>query len=339
MADVAARSGVSLSTVSRALRGAPGVSSEAQARVVAAAAELAYVVSRGASALVTGRTGRIAVVVPFLRPWFFGVALSGIHAGLRAAGADLVVYEAGDAAELDRCVRDLPLRRNADALIAVSFAPDAYALSRLDGLGLPIVFCSQRVEGFPSVFVDDAAAEESATRNLLNLGHRHIAYVHPRDATGFAWASRLRLNGYRAAMAAAGLPERVVAPACTGSSAGEAAAGELLASERMPTAVLAESDDIAFGVLRALRNAGVDVPGTVSVVGFDDQDAAELFDLTTVAQPVFRLGEAAAELAAELAAGRAPEQAHVELPTRLVIRRTAAAPRGAARPPAGSQAR
>lgn len=96
MRDVAEHAGVSLSTVSRALRGASGVAPEIRERVLRAAAELSYVVSRNASGLVTGSTGRVAVLVPFLQPWFFGVALPGISTRLRAAGLDMLVYQVGD---------------------------------------------------------------------------------------------------------------------------------------------------------------------------------------------------------------------------------------------------
>jgi DNA-binding LacI/PurR family transcriptional regulator len=332
MSDVAQRAGVSLSTVSRALRGAAGVAPVVRQRVEAAAAELDYVVSRGASGLVTGRTGRIAVIVPFLRPWFFGVALAGVHERLRETGTDMVVYETGDTAALDRHVRGLPLRRNVDAVIAVSLDLDAQELGRFEELGLPVVFCSQQVPDLPSVYIDDEGAARTATRYLLNLGHRRIAYVQPHDETGFSWSSRLRLNGYRAAMAGAGLPPTVVTTA-PGPAGGEAAIGELMAASEPPTAVFTESDDMAYGVLRALRRAGVAVPGAVSVVGFDDQDHAGLFDLTTVAQPVRRLGYEAARLATALVLGEDTEHgagpSQLELPTRLVLRSSVAAPRAA----------
>jgi DNA-binding LacI/PurR family transcriptional regulator len=177
MRDVAERAGVSLSTVSRALRGAPGVAPAVRERVERAAAELSYVVSRGASSLVTGRTGRIAVIVPFLQPWFFGVALAGVYDQLAAGGRDMLVYQVGDTAELDSYVHSLPLRRNVDAVIAVSLDLGEGDIKQLDVLRLPVVCCSQQVKGCRSVFVDNVQAAAEATRHLLNLGHRRIAYI------------------------------------------------------------------------------------------------------------------------------------------------------------------
>ncbi|RCV51160.1 LacI family DNA-binding transcriptional regulator [Marinitenerispora sediminis] len=331
MSDVARRAGVSLSTVSRALRGAPGVSPAVRAKVARAAAELSYVVSRDASSLVTGATGRVAAIVPFLRPWFFGAALAGISAELRAAGLDMLVYEVGDAEGLDSYVRALPLRRNVDAVIAVSLDLDDRETKQLDEIGVPVVYCSQRAEGRPSVFIDNAAAAAAATRFLLNLGHRRIAYVQSRDETGFSWISRHRRDGYLQAMAEAGA-EAVVVTERDGPRGGAAAAARLLGAPNPPTALFAESDDVAMGALGVLRRSRVPVPEAVSVVGFDNHDVAEVLDLTTVAQPVSELGAAAARLAARLLRGGADPAEHVLLPTELVVRRSASAPRTAPGP-------
>ncbi|SKA34767.1 transcriptional regulator, LacI family [Marinactinospora thermotolerans DSM 45154] len=334
MSDVAARAGVSLSTVSRALRGASGVAPAVRAEVERAAAELGYVVSRGASSLVTGVTGRIAVLVPFLQPWFFGVALAGVSTRLRASGQDMLVYQVGDVDELDAYVRSLPLRSNVDAVIAVALDLGDTAVARLDEIGLPVVFCGRRVPGRACVFTDDTAAAAGATRHLLNLGHRRVAYVCSRDQTGFSWSSRDRLRGYEAAMAEAGA-EAVVVTEPPGHQGGALAMARLLSMAEPPTAVFAESDDVAMGVLQVARRSGIDVPGDVSVMGFDDNDVAALLDLTTVAQPVTEMGERAAELAVRAVRAAGPVRDHVHLDTRLVVRQSTAVPRSRREGPAG----
>ncbi|MFC7327166.1 LacI family DNA-binding transcriptional regulator [Marinactinospora rubrisoli] len=326
MSDVAHRAGVSLSTVSRALRGAPGVSPAVRARVERAAAELSYVVSRDASSLVTGATGRVAVIVPFLRPWFFGAALAGISPELRAAGLDMLVYEVGDAEALDGYVQALPLRRNVDAVIAVSLDLDDRETKQLDDIGVPVVYCSQRAEGRPSVFIDNVAAAAAGTRHLLNLGHRRVAYVQSRDETGFSWGSLHRRDGYLQAMAEAGAEPLVVTDRA-GQRGGAAAMARLLGAPSPPTAVFAESDDVAFGALAVLRRSRVPVPEAVSLLGFDDNDVAAVLDLTTVAQPVHELGAEAARLTARLLRGTADRAEHLRLPTELVVRRSTSVPR------------
>ncbi|QVQ50493.1 substrate-binding domain-containing protein [Spiractinospora alimapuensis] len=326
MRDVADRAGVSLSTVSRALRGAPGVDPEVRRRVERCARELSYVVSRNASGLVTGRTGRIAALVPFLQPWFFGVALAGVSDALRDADLDLLVYQVGDVGQLDACLRRLPLSRNADAVIAVALDLKTTERARLDELGVPLVFCNQRVDEYPSVYIDNEAASVAATRHVLNLGHTDVAFIGSRDATGFAWTSDERWRGHAEAMAAAGLPRRLVigGPGHRGGASGMA---ELLSSDTVPTAVLAESDDIAMGVLTTLQRSRVAVPDAISVVGFDNNDVAEVLDLTTVAQPVYDLGFQAGQLAGSALEGDVPRDYHVVLPTQLVLRRSTSTPR------------
>ncbi|GAA0549695.1 LacI family DNA-binding transcriptional regulator [Saccharopolyspora erythraea] len=335
MSDVADRAGVSLSTVSRALRGAPGVAPEVRERVQRAAAELSYVVSRNASGLVTGATGRVAVLVPFLQPWFFGVALAGIGTRLRQADLDMLVYQVGDMRGVEEYLGELPLRRNVDAVIALSLDLDEREIAVLDEVGVPVVFVSQRIPERASVFIDNAAAARSATRHLLNLGHTSIAFVQSADSTGFEWSSAERVNGYREAMAEAGVRPQVLVGE-SGPRGGALAAGELLSRAEPPTAIFAESDDVAMGVLRVLQRSGLAVPEVMSVLGFDNHDMAELLDLSTVAQPVSEMGAVAARLAVEAVADPAAVP-HVELATNLLVRGSTAGPRAASRLVGGNE--
>jgi DNA-binding LacI/PurR family transcriptional regulator len=327
MRDVAERAGVSLSTVSRVLRGAPGVAPEVRRRVRDAADALSYVVSRNASGLVTGRTGRVAVVVPFLRPWFFGTVLSGIGAALREADLDMLVYQVGEVRARHGWTRGLPLRRNADAVVTVSMDLSPEECHRLDDLGVPSLLVGQRVAGRACVFIDDRAGAAGATRHLLNLGHTRVAYIGSRTPARFSGSSHERLEGYRSAMADAGLAPWSVVKS-PGHVGGELAVGELMSAADPPTAVLAESDDIAMGAHRILRRSGVEVPGAVSLMGFDNHDAASILDLTTVDQAPDDIGRAAGRLVAGILDGGERPDVHVEMPTQIILRHSTAAPRG-----------
>ncbi|ESP99439.1 LacI-type transcriptional regulator [Streptomyces sp. GBA 94-10 4N24] len=293
-------------------------------RVERAARELSFSISRSASSLVTGRTGRVAVLVPNLESWFLGAALAGMAPALAAEGLDMLVYSVTTPEERARFFDRLPARRNADALLVVSFALSPEERERLDDLGMPLVFVSQHEQDRPSVYVDDAEAALRGTRHLLNLGHRRIAYLEPADASGFAWSSRARLDGYRTALAEAGIEpdERLVRQVAEwrGPSL-DAAVGRLLSLEEPPTAVFAETDDIAFRLLTVLRGANVAVPGRMSVLGFDDHAMAAAWDLSTLSQPVRRLGREAVEVVRSVIcdpeAGHGP---HVVLPVELVPR-------------------
>ncbi|QUX30504.1 LacI family DNA-binding transcriptional regulator [Nocardiopsis akebiae] len=325
MRDVAQRAGVSLSTVSRVLRGAPGVAPEVRHRVQRAADELAYVVSRNASGLVTGRTGRVAVVVPFLQPWFFGTVLAGVSDALREADLDMLVYQVGETRAREGWTRALPLRRNTDAVVTVSMDLSEEECQRLDDVGVPVVLVGQRTPDRASVYIDDRAGAAGATRHLLNLGHTRVAYIASRSETWSSASSRHRLRGYEAAMAEAGLPPRSVAKS-TGHAGGELAMGELLSDHDPPTAVLAEFDDLALGAYRTLRRSGVRVPESISLMGFDNHDTAAVMDLTTVDQAPYDTGLTAGRLTVGILNGTAGTL-EVEMPTQLILRQSTAAPR------------
>ncbi|GAB2881811.1 LacI family DNA-binding transcriptional regulator [Streptomyces deserti] len=328
MADVAERAGVSTSTVSRTLRGLPTVSPEVRARVEKAARELHFAVSRHAASLVTGRTGSVGVLVPTLTSWFVGSALSGLSPVLRAAGMELTVYVIADVAERTSFFERLPARRNADALLVFSFDLTDEESTRLDALGMPVIHVSQHVTGRPSVYVDDVAGALHGTRHLLNLGHRRIAFVPSVSTRGFSFSSHERLLGYRQALTEAGLPvdDDLVAATPAGDERGAAeAVGRLLSLREPPTAVFAEQDEIAVAVIRALRRTGIEVPGQVSVLGFDDQPLAQWFDLTTVAQSPSDIGREAGGLALSLINhSDADRERHIVLPTHVIPRATTA---------------
>lgn len=322
MRDVARRAEVSLSTVSRVLRGVPGVAPEVRERVRAAADELSYAVSRNASGLVTGRTCRVAVVVPSLRPWFFGAVASGLGHVLHGAGLDMLVHQAEG---LEDWTRDLPLAHNSDALVAVALQVTEEQYSHMSGLAGPVVLAGEELPGRASVYIDDRAGTAGATHHLLNLGHIHIAYIGTHTEHGPSRSSAARLAGYHDAMAEAGLEPWTVTKS-PGPGGGELAVGELLSHQSPPTAVLAESDDVALGAYRALRRSGVRVPEAISLMGFDDHDASATLDLTTVDQDPAALGAAAGHLAADLVHGRRHCDTRIELPVQIVPRQSTAAP-------------
>ncbi|WP_308404358.1 LacI family DNA-binding transcriptional regulator [Streptomyces spinosisporus] len=328
MADVAERAGVSASTVSRTLRGLSNVSPDVRARVEQAARELNFAVSRHASSLVTGRTGVVAVLVPTLNSWFMGSALSALGPLLRAADMELTVYVIPDLAERASFFEQLPARRNADALLVFSFDLTEEEGARLDDLGMPVVYVSQHADGRASVYVDDVAGARNGTRHLLHLGHRRIAFVQSRGATGFSFSSYGRLLGYQQALAEADVPRDdalVVAAPPEDKRAVVEALGALLSLREPPTAVFAEQDELAASLIRALRRSGIEVPERMSVLGFDDQPVADWFDLSTVSQSPSDMGRVAGELVLELINDpEADPGRHVVLPTHLIPRATTA---------------
>ncbi len=321
MHDVAQRLGVSISTVSRALRGQPGVSETMRQRVLAEAEAMSYVVSPAASSLSGGATGRVGVLVPQIDVWFYSSVVAGIESRLRAEGLDVQLCCLPTVKERFDFFERLPLRRKVDALIIASFPLDERARTRLESMGLPVVVVEEEVEGLPGVRIDDRVAATMAVEHLLRAGHRRIAMIRTSDPEGRVWAADIaRLDGYRAALSAHGVipDDDQVVKVPWGIEGGASAMEVLLSRPDPPTAVFCFSDEVAIGALRTLRRAGLSVPAEMSVVAVDDHPMAELMDLTTVRQPVHKMGTTAAEIVLSMLRGEEPES--VVLPTRLVIR-------------------
>lgn len=296
--DVAQRAGVSVATVSRALRGMPNVSQLTRDRVVRAAQELQYAASPLASGLVTGRVRSVGVVLPYAGRWFFAEVVRGIEEALREEGYDLVLHVLADGRRREEFLSSLPVRRRVDALIMVALPLSAGEVELMRGLGLPMACVSEPTRGVHGDRIDNVAAARLAVQHLVNLGHRRIACIGG-DLEGPERFSvpGLRTNGFRAAVEEAGLSVRRdwERDGRFTAQGGELAMTALLSQPGgRPTAVFCQSDEMAFGALRALRRSGLRCPDDVSIVGLDDHELSETFDVTTVAQPVAAQGASAA---------------------------------------------
>ncbi|WP_375490169.1 LacI family DNA-binding transcriptional regulator [uncultured Jatrophihabitans sp.] len=327
--DVARLAGVSIATVSRALRGLPDVASSTRDRVLAAANELNYVASPFAARLASGRTTTVGLVVPFVNRWFFAEVISTVESELRTAGFDLLLYNLGDEEGRARFFDVMPMRKRVDGVLVASLVLDDDEFKALTALNRPVGLLGLERSGFLSARIDDVAAARNAVDHLVGLGHRRIALIGGDTDDPMAFTPPLRrLEGYRAALRTGGIEpdqalERLGYFTVDG---GRAAARELLTAADPPTAIFAESDEMAYGALRELHDAGLRVPEDVSVVGFDDQPLSELWRLTTVRQPVAdqalditsRLLTLLAE--DELDGDAVPRDPGVVLPTEFVVR-------------------
>lgn len=323
MADVAALAGVSTSTVSRALRGMPGVSDSQRERIKQIADDLSYVISPEASRLSRGGTGRVAVVVPTINHWYFSTMLAGIESAMRNAGLDVLIYHVGGVSDRRRFFHDLPARRKADAVIVIALPVPEQEAARLELMGVHVVVAGGRMLDYSHVCVDDREVGRQAVEHLIRLGHERIAMIRTHDDEGVLWPADLaRTQGYRDALTSHGLryDGRRVVTTQFGPRGGREATERLLTLPERPTAIFAHSDEVAFGALRALQLAGVDVPGSMSVVGVDDHPMAEMLDLTTVRQPVEQQGRIAAAMVLDLIDGRPVAEPAICLATQLVER-------------------
>ncbi|HEY9408348.1 MAG TPA: LacI family DNA-binding transcriptional regulator [Jiangellaceae bacterium] len=331
--DVAARAGVSVATVSRALRGLPGVSAATRESIQAVAAEMGYVASPIASGLPTGRTGAVGVVSPEAQGWYFTAVAEGAQEIFGAAGYDVLRYDLHDVESARRRVVDTQLlRKRVDALLVLSLPLTPVEVAALVAMHRPVAVVGPVVPGLSTVRIDDVEVGRIATRHLIDLGHQRIAFAggNPDDHLGFPVSPERRL-GYEQVLRASGLePDpSLVVPAKFTAEAGVAAFALLRRLGQLPTAVVAVSDEVAMGIIHAARRVGVRVPEELSVIGVDDHDMSWLFGLTTVGQPVREQGRLAARALLDRLRSDtdgAPEVTTVE--TRLVVRSTTAPPRG-----------
>ena len=328
MADVARRAGVSIATVSRALRGVPGVSQPTRERIRRIAHDLSYVISPEASALSRGQTGRVAIVMPQLDAWFYGAMLASMAPVLRDAELDMLVYQVDGEAARTRFLRELPARRKADAVILTALPMAQAEVERLDLMGVHVVVAAGEVRDYPHVRIDDLEVGRTAVQHLIDLGHRRIAMIRTSDTDGTTWSSDvLRVRAWRETLAAAGIeaPDGLLVTESYSVDAGARAMARLLALPLRPTAVFAYSDELAFAAISHARAAGLRVPGDLSVIGVDGHPLGELLGASTVDQDVAGQGRLAAELVARLVGG-AERVTDVEVAPRLVQRESTAAP-------------
>lgn len=330
--DVARASGVSTATVSRALRGLPNVSDATRSRVALTAQQLGYVASSSASGLATGRTMAMGVVIPSLDLWFYSTVIEGVDSALRAASYDLILFNLGGrGGDRERVFHRSILRKRTDALIALCINFTEEERTQLASTGHPTIVVGGKVRGLPHIAIDERAAARLATEHLIGLGHQRIAHLGGTVIEGLtAQVTELRRRGYRESMAEAGLGPRddlTMAGNFDMASARRAMADLLARPGEPPTAVYADSDEMAMGAILAINDAGLRVPQDISVIGIDDHDLSESFGLTTVAQDPFAQGALAAHLLLDELAGRTTRTRSVQHPVHLIERTSTAPPR------------
>ncbi|MGH9111764.1 MAG: LacI family DNA-binding transcriptional regulator [Acidimicrobiales bacterium] len=330
IADVAAHAGVGAGTVSRVLNASPRVSERTRSRVLAAIELLDYRPNPLARGLSRGRCQTLGVVVPFFTQASAIERLRGVAAALEGSRYDLVLFNVESPLHRDEHFATLTRRDRADGLLIMSLPPPPSSLARLAESGVPVVLLDTAGAGVPAVVTDDVEGGRIATHHLLTLGHERIAFIgdDPDNPLGFT-AGCSRESGYRETMGDAGvtIPPGYICHGAHVRSVARRLTERLLARRDRPTAVFASSDTQALGVLEAARASGLDVPGDVSVVGFDDVEVSGYAGLTTVRQPLFESGRLGAQILLDALEDEHPPAARVhKLPLDLVERSTTAPP-------------
>jgi len=306
--EVAELARVSKSTAARALAGYGSVSGKARQAVQAAAEELGYQANALARSMITGRTMTVGVVIPDISNPFFANAVRGISTAAREAGYDVLLSSTEGEPGLERRAVSVLTGKQADGvIIAPVSTEDTDHLEELEAKGVAVALLDRpapKVRAASYVAVDHAGASGLAVHHLLDLGHRDIGIVteaaallpeeiDPEVASTLRPANA-RLWGYAMALRSAGIrydPALVASSSYARGSAGDAVRF-LLESRPHVTALYCTDGELSAGAFAALQDMGIDCPGQVSLVGFDDQDWATLVRprLTVVEQPSYQLG-------------------------------------------------
>lgn len=321
--QVAARAGVSFTTVSHVVNRSRPVSDAARVRVERAIAELGYFPSAVARALKTSQTHILGVIVPNITNPFFSELMRGIEDACLRGGYSVFLCNGDDDRERQgRSLDTLQERRVDGVLLATPTGPAAALAKRLTGMKLKTVVVDRNIPGLEAdhVRIDHTGGARTAVEHLLELGHRHIACL--AGPSSFA-ASRARVSGYRKAMERAGIHPRDewILEGDFSAPAGHDLTRRLLDTTDC-TAVFASNDLQGIGALRAAAERGLAVPRDLSVIGFDgiEMGAFTYPALTTVGYPIRAIGETAATVLIDRIAGRRSSTSEVIVPPAVILR-------------------
>jgi len=319
--DVAALAGVSHQTVSRVVNGDERVRAVTRQRVEAAIAELDFRPNAIARFMATGSTRTFTCLAPNLTDYTFACIIEGAEHAARRAGYYLLSASAADEDAFATLVDQLVASQRTEGLLVINPYADGRHHQLPDDVPTVFVGARPREEAVDSVALDDEGAARIATEHLLSLEHRRIATICGPMSED---CSQDRLAGYQAALAAAGLAvdSDLIVEGDWSATSGHEAYQRLVRLPEPPTAIFAQNDRMAIGVLRAAREAGLRVPDELAVIGVDDMPLASYFDppLTTMRQDLVEIGCQAAHLLIRAVENPGAERQHLRLPAELIVR-------------------
>lgn len=322
MRDVAAKAGVSQQLVSMVIRNVPGPSEASRERVIAAARQIGYTPDAAASVLRRRRSRHLGVLFNLKQP-FEAEIVEALYPAARERGYDLVLGAITPDRDATHVLDELRAQRSEAILVTTSTSDPSQLVNVARRVPVIEIGRAESRPNMDAVGVENRTGARAAIDHLVALGHRQICHIDGGDRKG----ALERKAGYLEGMRAHGLVENIEVIAGDYSDESGASAGRQLLRSGLPTAVFAGNDNCANGLVFVLQQAGVRVPEDVSVVGFDDIQAASLLGLTTVRQDAASLARLAVHTALErLDEGRA-ESVDVRIEPELTVRASTAPPR------------
>jgi LacI family repressor for deo operon, udp, cdd, tsx, nupC, and nupG len=324
--EVARLAGVSVATVSRTLKSPDCVRQATRDKVNAAVEQAGYRPNLMAVQFRSRRTANLVILVPKIANTFFARVISGAQQAAQAAGYRLLLCDTQGREDIEREFAELVYAHQADGVIQLR-AFDPFPADSLETP--PMVNACEVIKGgrHPTISLDNHAAAQAMTEHLISLGHRRIGLIKGPQSSPL---TQDRVAGYQAALNQASIPSDP-AIICHGDfslRAGYDGAATLLTMSDRPTALFCESDEMAIGALKRIKEAGLRVPEDISVVGFDDIPLAQYCDppLTTIAQPAEDFGRHAVEMLIDMIEKKTTPPKPVILPFELTIRESSAPP-------------
>jgi LacI family transcriptional regulator len=327
MKDIARELGVSVVTVSKALRNHDDISEETRARVLQRMRDLNYRPNLAARALVTGRSYIVGFVIPGLLHSFFGEVAKGLTNVFRKQGYGLVIATSEEEPELEQQEIEQLLARRVDALVVATVQSSDDSFRRIEDQNVPLVLIDRRIGDLAANFVgvDDQTVGVMATEHLIQCGAKRIAFIYSTRAS----TSLGRLEGYRRTLekhSVEARPEYIRGHDEAGDANDDAAYAvmkDLLALPEPPDAVFCFNDQFALSAMKAVLDAGLRIPEDVAIVGSGNIRHADFLrvPLTTVDQNSVAIGEHAAKLAVSLIESKTQQKPRsVLLEPKLVVR-------------------
>lgn len=330
--EIAERAGVGIGTVSRVLNNHPNVTPETRERVREIIRQMSYQPHTYAQRLARNHSETICVIIPFFTNYFSVEILRGVQEGMGRLGYDLTLFGVNDIEQVESKMARALQRGRVDGILFFSMRLPDKIVPRLRETGIPIVLVDSFYPKFESLSVANADGAYDATTHLISLGHRRIGMINALERSVPATE---RLQGYRRAIESNGIPysaELVKVGTSTkedgfNRDAGYEAMLEFIKmGPDMPRAFFVSSDIQAMGAVSALGEHGCRVPEDVSVIGFDDIELAKHIRLTTMRQPMYRMGLIAVERLAARMSNPDMQINHTTFLPELVVRETTAAP-------------
>ena len=323
--DVGKRAGVSAMTVSRVINGREGVDAETQRRVEDAIEALDYVPNRIARGLISQKTATLGLIVPDVVNPFFSPVVRGAESTARRAGYRVLLCNSEGDLRLEReYVEDLVSHRVEGLLLAPASDSSRHSVFPLLRRDFPLVLLDRSLPGLDCDLVvsDSVSGARKLVDHLISVGHREIAHLTDADDTS---TGRERLRGYQEALAAAGIAyrEELVLPTTVDQIGGYRATQQVLAFDRLPTAIFTVNNMTVVGAMQALRERGMSVPEDMALVCFDDVEHLAVLSpfLTVIDQPAETFGSLGAQLLLERISGKAGRRSRrIVLQTDLIVR-------------------